>query len=74
MGGYPKGEGPFLNPNTKDGLVNWSMNNLPYTKYDDPSTNLPGDIGDIIYFPYYNSDWKDSFAMTSSFVTLQQSY
>jgi hypothetical protein len=54
IGDYSTIEGPFLNPLTKTGISNWVEQTKTFATYNDPNDLIPGTIGDIVYYPYYD--------------------
>jgi len=58
LGGYSSFNGPFLNPMTASGITGWSQQSLSFTAYKDPRSNIAGDVGNYVYFPSYEGQYK----------------
>jgi hypothetical protein len=74
LGSYPTISGPYINPLSRTGITNWNENTLAYLSFLDPSQKIPGDIGDLTYYPSFTNPWKSSFAMTMSYPPISESY
>lgn len=65
---------PFPNPLKSNGA--WASSPIvPIMEANgDPSVNIPGDVGDIVYYPYQEGPFQTSQTSTMSFAILENSY